>query len=212
MKQYYEEYWNRARPAPPGDPLAPERSRILWTLVDQAGLRPARLLEVGCGEGHVVAQATRRGIDSVGIDVADRAIERAKALYPDCRFHVHSLEDRPWPADAASMDLLVAFEVIEHLLRPRQLLSGAADVLRPGGYLALTTPYHGPAKNMMLALSAFDRHFDVEGAHIRFFSDAALRRLLTETGFEPLLVIHFGRFWPLWAGAFVWARRSEQKR
>ncbi len=162
MREYYDQYWGRVHPAPVDDPLAPERSRILWALVDHTGTTPARMLEIGCGEGHLVAEAARRGIDSVGLDVSERAIERARAFHPDRRFHVHSSEDRPWPAGAESIDLVVAFEVIEHVLRPRQLLLGAADVLRPEGHLALTTPFHGLVKNVVLALGAFDHHFDVE--------------------------------------------------
>ena len=40
---------------------------------------------------------------------------------------------------------------------------------RHGGGLALTTPYHGRIKNFAVAALAFDRHFDVEGDHVRFF-------------------------------------------
>ena len=62
-------------------------------------------------------------------------------------------------------------------------------------------------KNAVLSLIAFDRHFAVEGDHIRFFSDRSLRRLLVETGFNVERIIHFGRFSPFWAGVFVWARK-----
>ena len=77
--------------------------------------------------------------------------------------------------------------------------------MRDGGGLALTTPYHGRLKNLAIAAVGFDRHFAVEGDHVRFFSDRSLRRLLEETGFDVVRVEHFGRVRWLWAGAFVWA-------
>jgi len=97
--------------------------------------------------------------------------------------------------------------VVEHLLQPRALVEGARQALRAGGHLALSTPYHGRLKNVVVSLAAFDHHFATEGDHIRFFSDGALRRLLETCGFEVEWIRHFGRFAPLWAGVFVWARK-----
>jgi hypothetical protein len=56
-------------------------------------------------------------------------------------------------------------------------------------------------------LATFDRHFNVDGEHLRFFSDQALQRLLPDSGFTVERVIHLGRRWPVWADSFVWARR-----
>jgi hypothetical protein len=97
--------------------------------------------------------------------------------------------------------------VIEHMVRPRQLLLGARDALKPGGHLAITTPYHGRVKNLALVLAAFDSHFDVEGDHVRFFSDRALEHLLCDAGFAIECKVHFGRVEWLSAGTFVWAKR-----
>lgn len=206
-REYYEEYWGRSHPPPLDDRLAPTRSRLLWQLAEEAGLR-GRFLEVGCGAGDLVAEAQRRGFDALGMDIASRAVELAKERHPNCHFLVQAAEERPWPIAPGSVDLIASFEVIEHLLRPAELVKGAYEALRPGGRLALTTPYHGPLKNVAIALVGFDRHFAAEGDHIRFFSDAALRRILENNGFAVERVRHYGRIWGLWAGVFVWARRQ----
>jgi len=190
-------------PPPCGDPLASARLALLRRVLP-AG---ARVLDAGCGTGDLVANLAADGHQAVGMDVSAGALELAAERHPDCSFLRHSVEELPWPAERRSYDAVVSFEVIEHLLRPRRLLEGARDALRPGGGLALTTPYHGPLKNLALAAFAFDRHFAVEGDHVRFFSDRALRRLLDETGFTVDNVRHFGRIWGVWAGVFVWARR-----
>jgi 2-polyprenyl-3-methyl-5-hydroxy-6-metoxy-1,4-benzoquinol methylase len=146
-------------------------------------------------------------MEPLGLELSEQALNRARALHEGCQAIAHSVEDRPWPVPAGTFDVVVAFEVIEHLMRPLQLLAGAHEALRPGGYLALTTPYHGLLKNIALSVKGFDRHFAVQGPHIRFFSDTALRQLLCQAGFRVGAVRHFGRLPTLWAGVFVWAQK-----
>jgi len=57
-------------------------------------------------------------------------------------------------------------------------------VLRPRGALLVTTPYHGPARTMGLALRGFERAFDPRGAQVRFYTSRSLRELLEDFGFE----------------------------
>ncbi len=191
------------------DPLAPIRATSLWQLVEEAGIRSGSMLDAGCGEGILVADAAARGFCVTGMDLSSHAIERAQAHFPNFTFHVHSVEDIPWPVAAASVDVVASFEVIEHLLQPSLLIQGANRALRPGGYLALTTPYHGLLKNLALSFGAFDRHFAVEGDHIRFFSDTALRDLLRRNGFTTERILHFGRARSLWADTFIWAKKDR---
>lgn len=205
MKEYYERYWTPDGPLPVHNALLSDRLRILSGCLEAADARTA--LEVGCGRGEVVAYLRDAGIDALGMDISETVVRLALEKNPGCRFVCHPVEALPWPGGAASYDLVVSFEVLEHLLEPRDLLAGACRALRADGYLALTTPFHGAAKNVALAVHGFDRHFHVDGPHIRFFSDRSLARLLDETGFDILEVKHFGRFPPLSAGVFVWARK-----
>ncbi len=205
LKRYYEQYWSRASPPPCDDPLFPTRLRLLRERLSAAGART--VLDAGSGAGGLVAELSSLGFAASGLEVSERAVRRARERHPDCSFLVHDLETLPWPVEPGSVDVVCSFEVIEHLLSPRSLLEGAHAALKPGGRLALTTPYHGLLKNLALVLSAFDRHFAVEGDHIRFFSDRSLRALLEETGFRDVSFQHFGRGPGLWAGTFAWARR-----
>lgn len=203
---YYDEYWTRDQLAVANDRHAVLRLRLLRALLPTK--RPLKVLDAGAGLGHVVGALHAAGVDATGMDISGEAVEMAARLQPLSRFTRHSVEELPWPFEPSSVDVVVSFEVIEHLLRPRQLLLGAHHVLKPGGHLALTTPYHGRLKNLALAMLSFDRHFAVEGDHIRFFTDATLRRLLAETGFESVRMTHFGRIPRLSAGVFVWARKA----
>ena len=204
MKQYYERYWERTELSPETDPYALTRLRLLRQFKPDGYLRA---LDVGAGEGHVVAALAAQGVRADGMDISETAASAARERHPNCHFLVHSVEDLPWPVDAGSLDLVTAFEVIEHLVEPRRMLPGARQALRIGGHLALTTPYHGLVKNVAIALLAFDRHFDVNGYHLRYFSNRALRRLLEEEGFGMKRCVLYGRVPGLRAGVFVWAVR-----
>jgi 2-polyprenyl-3-methyl-5-hydroxy-6-metoxy-1,4-benzoquinol methylase len=205
LDHYYDEYWERERLTMLNDPLAATRLRLLREVLSGSLVETA--LDVGCGTGHVVSALAADGLHATGMDISSRVVELAAAAHPGCEFVQHGVEDVPWPVADGSVDVVVAFEVIEHLLQPARLLYGARDALTPGGRLVLTTPYHGRAKNIALALSSFDKHFAVDGDHIRFYTDAALRSSLERAGFAVERVEHFGRFWPFWAGAFVCARK-----
>ncbi|MGI8567926.1 MAG: class I SAM-dependent methyltransferase [Methylocella sp.] len=94
-------------------------------------------------------------------------------------------------------DAVVSTEVIEHLFSPHLLPQYAAAVLKEGGYLLITTPYHGYLKN--LALSIFDKwdfHHPVlrNGGHIKFWSQATLTELLSQNGFRVIAFGGVGRF------------------
>jgi 2-polyprenyl-3-methyl-5-hydroxy-6-metoxy-1,4-benzoquinol methylase len=206
-RAHYEEYWARDEPPPLGDPLTPRRLELLRPLLRAAGAR--RVLDAGAGAGDVVGSLAANGFDVVGLDISERALELARGRHPEATFLRHSVEELPWPVDAGSFEAVVAFDVIEHLLRPRALLEGARDALAPGGHLALSTPYHGLVKNLVLTVTRFDRHFDVEGDHIRFFSDGALRRLAEDAGFVLERLEHLGRMRLIWANSFVWLRRRD---
>ena len=80
------------------------------------------------------------GLSAIGMDISETAVDAAVRRHPGCHFIAHSAENLPWPFEPDSLDLIVSFEVIEHLVEPRRLLKGAREVLKPGGHLALTTP------------------------------------------------------------------------
>jgi len=203
----YEDYWAAHAPSPLSDPLTRRRRDFLWARVGRVDSGQISLLDCGAGDGGLVEDARARGYRAVGLEVSAAAIERAEQTRPGLDLRRHSVEDLPWPVEAASWDAVVSFEVIEHLVEPRALLEGAQAALVPGGGLFISTPFHGIAKNLAVAAFRFDAHFAVEGDHIRFFTDRALRRLLESGGFAIVEIVHLGRVRPLWANTLVHARK-----
>ncbi|HTA15408.1 MAG TPA: class I SAM-dependent methyltransferase [Solirubrobacteraceae bacterium] len=155
--------------------------------------RPARVLDVGCGEGHFAAALARAGAEVVAIDVAEEPLRRLRLRHPD-------IDARLAPAEAAlplrdsSFDLVWSGETIEHVADTGQWLSEIRRVLRSGGPVLLTTPDHGLLLRLRLALSpsAFAAHFDPSSDHLRFYTPRALEGLLADFGFEEVTVVGAG--------------------
>jgi SAM-dependent methyltransferase len=102
--------------------------------------RGKRVLDAGCGAGYGSAELAQAADSVVGADRAAEAIDFAQAGYglPNLRFEQASCEALPHPG--GSFDLVVAFEVIEHLDNWRGFLLEAQRVLTPAGQLIISTP------------------------------------------------------------------------
>lgn len=98
-----------------------------------------RLLDVGCGDGHFLAVARELEWEVYGSEYGTGPRTRARELGLDVR-------EAPFPASAGelgSFDAVTAFEVIEHVVAPREELARITALLRPGGCVYLTTPNFG---------------------------------------------------------------------
>ena len=96
------------------------------------------VLEAGFGEGYgadLLAGVARR---VTGVDYDDSAVAHVRARYPRVKVIQGNLADLPLPG--ASVDVVVNFQVIEHLWDQSQFVSECRRVLRPGGLLLISTP------------------------------------------------------------------------
>jgi SAM-dependent methyltransferase len=145
------------------------------------------VLDAGCGEGTFTGLLAEAGAAPVGVEIAERALERARARHPSLDFRLVP-EDGPLPFDDASFDAVWASEVLAHVGDTARFLSELRRVLRPGGRLLVTTPYHGRVQSAVLALARFEAHFDPRGPHLRFYTRRSLQALLSDFGFEQVRV------------------------
>ncbi|MBL8220220.1 MAG: methyltransferase domain-containing protein [Bryobacterales bacterium] len=102
--------------------------------------RGKRVLDIACGTGYGSAELAPVARSVTGVDVSAEAVEYAREHYAagNLRFEAAGAEALPF-ADQ-SFDLVVAFEVIEHLEDARALLSEARRVLAPAGQFIVSTP------------------------------------------------------------------------
>jgi SAM-dependent methyltransferase len=211
-KRFYELYWKSDSAPPREDPTTGDRMRQLRTalrsLFGNWQLASIHLLDAGCGDGEFLAFLRGLGLEVSGVDVSETAIERAKRRCPEADLRVGSLEDRLPFADK-TFDAIWCTEVLEHVFDVHRALAELNRVLKVGGALLLTTPYHGLIKNLLIAALGFDRHFNPELSHIRFFTQTSLNHSLRRAGFVSVAWSGVGRVWPVWKTFFVAARKER---
>lgn len=96
------------------------------------------VLEAGCGEGYgadLIAGHARR---VVAVDYDESAVAHVRSRYPRVEVMRANLAELPLPD--ASVDVVVNFQVIEHLWDQGQFIRECARVLRPSGLLMVSTP------------------------------------------------------------------------
>jgi 2-polyprenyl-6-hydroxyphenyl methylase/3-demethylubiquinone-9 3-methyltransferase len=186
VRGHYEDFWADA-PADPR-PWAWERRRAL--LLREAGAGE-RVLDLGCGAGRFVAALREAGADPVGVEIAEAALERARANAPGADLR-RLADDGSLPLEHASVDLVWCSEVLEHVADTAHLLLEVRRVLRPGGRLLVTVPYHGRVKAALIALARFEAHFDPLGQHLRFYTRRSLAATLDHAGFDDVSVGTWG--------------------
>ena len=173
----------------------------------------ARVLDVGCGPGHLTRWLARRGCQATGVDRGWRLIRIAQRLAAgEClpvRFQRVPAERLPF-ADAA-FDLTVATTVIYWVERPEAVLREMVRVTRPGGMVATLDPHASMDVGSVRTYCAHQRLSRPDtrklvawahaSEHSRRYSEEELRALLGGSGLAGLVLERH-------LGGLVWFARG----
>jgi len=102
--------------------------------------RSRRVLDAGCGTGYGTSELSHTATSVLGIDIAADAVSYAREHYSRRNLNWLRASCTSLPLADASHDLVVAFEVIEHLTDWELLIQEARRVLAPGGQFIVSTP------------------------------------------------------------------------
>lgn len=175
---------------------------LIPDILAQLPQEAVRILDLGCGNGTLATALQARGHEVVAVDASADGIELARQHFPGIRFEIASVyEDTFAEIVGGDFDFVISMEVIEHLYWPRKLIEAGYTVLKPGGRMIVTTPYHGYLKNLALSLAGgWDKHFTVDwdGGHIKFFSRQTLTQFMQDAGFGDVDFRGVGRITGLW--------------
>jgi SAM-dependent methyltransferase len=187
---FYSHYYERQKTSPPTTQSVGRSSRFWEVVRQEPSLEESgeRVADVGCGEGDLCHELRAAGWPAViGLDVSRTRIERARRRYPQGQFYDRPIEETG--IAAASLDLIIMDNVVEHLPDPAGTLRTLKQYLKPGGRIVLITP------NMQSG------HFRLLGrrwtpelaphAHIYLFTPPSMGTLLSNTGFTADRVGNF---------------------
>jgi 2-polyprenyl-3-methyl-5-hydroxy-6-metoxy-1,4-benzoquinol methylase len=146
---------------------------------------PGSILDVGCGTGLFLHEMEQSGWQTAGIEPIHSA-----AMYAQQRFGLKVFEgtthDNPYPP--GTFDVVSFWDVLEHTSSPSDELSHTADLLRPGGLVAINVPNW----------NSLDRYLFGPGwvgfdppRHLYAFNRSTLTQLLHRAGFEILRWVCF---------------------
>jgi len=138
-----------------------------------------KLLDVGTGFGFFLVEMKKRGWETAGVEISQKAIDYARDML--------GLTIFPGPLEKAALpdndfDAVTAFYVIEHLPNPLDFLGECHGILKPGGCLLLRYPHTTPIKNFLRFFGKKNRLYDLP-AHLADFSPKMIQKCLERTGF-----------------------------
>jgi SAM-dependent methyltransferase len=171
----WDRHWTDYSDAAERNPAQRYRRRLVTEMLD-LGTGPARVLDIGSGQGDFAAEllGANPGAELLGLEVSEAGVEMSRRKAPRGEFVQCDLlegaeppaEQRGWATHA------VCSEVLEHVDDPVALIANAAPYMAPGCRLVITVP-GGP-------MSAFDRHI----GHRRHFAPPDLAELLGRAGYR----------------------------
>jgi SAM-dependent methyltransferase len=143
---------------------------------------PSKILDLGCSSGLLAERLVEMGHHVTGVDVmeitgvAERTSDFVKADLND-----------GIPAEVGTgFDIVLAADVLEHLVNPGHLMSQVKDVLSPDGTALFCVPniaHWYPRLRSTLGMFDYDQRGILDSTHLRFFTRRSIRKLVERQGF-----------------------------
>lgn len=149
--------------------------------ISRLALTPERrVLDLGCGRGHLLAAFRQRGWSVEGVELSDGAAQYPREAL-GLKVHVGRLQDLGF--QDAAFDAVVLWHVLEHVPEPATLLGEVGRILRPNGLLLVAVPNFGSIEAGWTRGAWF--HLDAP-RHLVHFTPDTLGRQVAEAGLEIL--------------------------
>lgn len=150
-------------------------------------LSPRKILDVGCGDGRLARAIRAICPDAVihGCDLSTVALARSEGL--DRQYSV-DLNYEVLPDPSESFDLVIASEVIEHVIQPDRVLAELTRVLRQGGHVLLTVPNVAFWRFRVQALCGHVPSVTADDRHLHSFNASILEQLVRKAGLQVVSV------------------------
>jgi len=143
---------------------------------------PSKILDLGCSSGLLAERLRAMGHQVTGVDVAELpgVAERTSA------FLKADLNQGIPPEAGTGFDVVLAADVIEHVVDPTELIKQVRSVVSPEGTAIFCVPnvaHWYPRLRSMLGRFDYDQRGILDATHLRFFTRRSISRLVERNGF-----------------------------
>ncbi|HVS36404.1 MAG TPA: methyltransferase domain-containing protein [Gemmataceae bacterium] len=178
-----------------------EKHGFVWqyggSLVELLDPKPGeRILDLGCGTGHLTARIAAAGAIVVGLDHSAEMLEQARSAYPQLQFIQADARDFTF---AEPFDAVFSNAVLHWVRPPEAVIRRVRDALRPGGRFTAELGGRGNVRRIEAAMhAAAERlHIHLSGPQWYFPGVAEYASLLEAEGLEVRYATLFDRPTPL---------------
>jgi SAM-dependent methyltransferase len=143
---------------------------------------PSKILDLGCSSGLLAERLQQMGHHVTGVDVIEipGVTDRTSAFYKA------DLNEGIPPEVGTGFDIVLAADVIEHLVNPAELIKQVRHVLSPDGVAFFCVPniaHWYPRLRSTLGMFDYDQRGILDSTHLRFFTRRSIRKLIERQGF-----------------------------
>ena len=151
-----------------------------------------KILDLGSGYGFFTEEMIKRGWNIYGLEISNsrRAIAEDIVKQKFLNFDVCEIEQIPQEYNHF-FDVVVAFQVFEHILKPIEFLQGIKELLVPGGIVVIEVP-NGNDHMLNICNEYIDFYF--QKAHVSYFSANDLKKLLIKSGYQNIKIEYIQRY------------------
>ena len=197
-----EDYYARAYGGSRGsynERTTPNKWRSMCAFIGEVHPQPRIAIDVGCADGAFLKHARESFPTTTwrGCEISRYALRQAEAALPGMELREGSATSLPWENGAS--DLIVAFDVLEHVPDLSAATGELARVLAPGGTLVMSVPvYDGPTGWLVRLLDKDPTH--VHKVARRFWLESPLTAHFDLVRWEGLWRYYLRRYWHLRSG------------
>lgn len=210
--------------------LYDDKHSFVWKrasgLIELLDAKPGeRILDLGCGTGHLTAHIAGAGAEVVGADASPNMIQQAREKYPALKFEVMDVRELHF---AEPFDAVFSNATLHWIKEPSLVVAGIAKSLRPGGRFVAEFGGHGNVRRLVEALAGAWTNLRLPGSVPNpwyYPGIAEYSTLLEQHGLEVTYAALFDRPTPLedgvrglrlflemFGGAFLEPLSSEQRQ
>jgi 2-polyprenyl-6-hydroxyphenyl methylase / 3-demethylubiquinone-9 3-methyltransferase len=138
-------WWDRESEFKPLHEINP--LRVSYIESQAQGIDGKRILDIGCGGGILAEALAHKGAVVTGIDMAELSLEVARLHLHESGLEIDyqlSTAENFAATNEAGFDIVTCLELLEHVPDPAPVIEAAANLLKPGGRLFLSTINRNP--------------------------------------------------------------------